>query len=200
MHWATTKEVVSALLELGCLIDARNFNGETALHLMVQRDRFDCVVTLLTHGADPNLVDNFGKSPLHLAAALGNLLLIQVHSISNHFHLKLPYLILIVGLHSFLKSLVTFDADVNLLNDDGESPRHIAAGKRNSSSAVNALHQVGSKRCGSKFPNCSDGCSPLGKDDGQSTNEEPIRRQRHFFDSMLESVCQHSATANQTKQ
>ena len=78
LHWATTKEVVAALLELGCLIDARNFNGETALHVMVQRDRFECVVTLLSHGADPNLVDNSGKSPLHVAATLGSLLLVQV--------------------------------------------------------------------------------------------------------------------------
>lgn len=85
LHWATTKEVVTALLELGCLIDARNFNGETALHVMVQRDRFECVVTLLSHGADPNLVDNLGKSPLHVAAALASLPLVQVNDYIESF-------------------------------------------------------------------------------------------------------------------
>jgi len=179
LHWATTKEVVAALLELGCLIDARNFNGETALHVMVQRDRFECVVTLLSHGADPNLVDNSGKSPLHVAATLGSLLLVQ--------------------------SLVTFGANVNLLNDHGESARHIATSTKRSQTAIiiNALHQVGSKRCSTKMANCGDGCSPSGKEDGQSaanSGEVSIKRQRHFFDSMLESVCQHSATVNQTKQ
>lgn len=78
LHWATTKEVVIALIELGCFIDARNFSGQTALQVMVQRDRFDCVVSLLSYGADPNLVDSSGNSPLHVAAGAGNLLIVQV--------------------------------------------------------------------------------------------------------------------------
>jgi hypothetical protein len=41
-------------------IDARNFSGHTALHVMVQRDRFECVVALLSCGADQNLVDSTG--------------------------------------------------------------------------------------------------------------------------------------------
>ena len=78
LHWATTKEVVMALVELGCLIDARNFSGQTALHVMVQRDRFECVVALLSCGADPNLVDSSGNAPLHLAASAASLLVVQV--------------------------------------------------------------------------------------------------------------------------
>ena len=81
LHWATTKEVVIALVELGCCIEERNFSGQTALHVMVQRDRFECIVTLLSRGADPNVVDKDGNSPLHYAATLGNLLIIQVISI-----------------------------------------------------------------------------------------------------------------------
>ena len=78
LHWATTKEVVMALVELGCLIDARNFSGQTALHVMVQRDRFECVVALLSCGADPNLVDSSGNAPLHLAVSTASLLIVQV--------------------------------------------------------------------------------------------------------------------------
>ncbi|EFX64249.1 hypothetical protein DAPPUDRAFT_266709 [Daphnia pulex] len=51
LNWATMKEVVIALVELGCRIDTRNFSGHTALHVMVQRDRFECVVALLSCGA-----------------------------------------------------------------------------------------------------------------------------------------------------
>jgi len=61
LHWAKTKNLSLILLELGCSINARNFNGETALHVMVQRDRFECIVALLSHGADPNPLDNNGN-------------------------------------------------------------------------------------------------------------------------------------------
>ena len=78
LHWAITKEVVIALVDLGCSIEERNFSGQTALHVMVQRDRFECIVALLSRGADPNVVDKSGNSPLHYAAGLGNLLIVQV--------------------------------------------------------------------------------------------------------------------------
>ncbi|KAI9556928.1 85 kDa calcium-independent phospholipase A2 [Daphnia sinensis] len=174
LHWATTKEVVMALVELGCSIDARNFSGHTALHVMVQRDRFECVVALLTCGADPNLVDSNGNSPLHLAASSASLLIIQ--------------------------ALLVFGSDVNMLNDRGESPRHIIVGRGSSSgpALLYCLHAVGAKRCSQKTPKCGDGCSPTGKDDGQSSSADQIPRSRHLFDAMLHQVCQHSATANQT--
>jgi calcium-independent phospholipase A2 len=60
LNWATMKEVVISLVELGCRIDARKFSGHTALHVMVQRDRFECVVALLSCGANQNLVDSTG--------------------------------------------------------------------------------------------------------------------------------------------
>lgn len=173
LHWATTKEVVMALVELGCSIDARNFSGHTALHVMVQRDRFECVVALLTCGADPNLVDSSGNSPLHLASSSASLLIIQ--------------------------ALLVFGSDVNILNDRAESPRHIVAGRGSSSgpALLYCLHAVGAKRCSQKTPKCVDGCSPTGKDDGQSSCADQIPRSRHLFDAMLHQVCQHSATANQ---
>ena len=86
LHWCLTKEVVVALVELvDCCVDARNFCGQTALHVMVQRERFDCVVALLSRGgADPNLTDAVGNTPLHEALcgsggnSSTNLLIVQV--------------------------------------------------------------------------------------------------------------------------
>ena len=82
LHWATTNELVTVLIELGCQVNARNFGEETALHVMVQRDRFECVVFLLANGADPNLVDSEGNSPLHLAVKNVQLTIVQVHHFS----------------------------------------------------------------------------------------------------------------------
>lgn len=79
LHWATTKEVIMALVELECCIDALNFSRQTALHVMVQRDRFECVVALLSCGADPNLVDSNGDAPLHIAATSSSELIVQVY-------------------------------------------------------------------------------------------------------------------------
>ncbi len=84
LHWATTKELVSTLVELGCQVDARNFRGETALHVMVQRDRFECVVFLLAHGADPNLIDADSNAPLHLAVQNAQLTIVQVGRFKYH--------------------------------------------------------------------------------------------------------------------
>lgn len=94
---------------------------------------------------------------------------------------------------------MAFGSDVNMLNDQGESPRHIAAGKRsnNAPAILYSLHAVGAKRCSQKIPKCSDGCSPVGKDDGQSPSADQIPRSRHLFDAMLQQVCHHSAIANQ---
>lgn len=36
LHWATSKEIINAMVELGCIVNARNFHGLTALHKMVR--------------------------------------------------------------------------------------------------------------------------------------------------------------------
>lgn len=45
LHWATSKEIINAMVELGCIVNARNFHGLTALHKMVSGDigSRDCV-------------------------------------------------------------------------------------------------------------------------------------------------------------
>lgn len=86
-----------------------------------------------------------------------------------------------------------------MLNDKGESPRHLAARKKASAGILFSLHAVGAKRCAHKTLQCTDGCCPNGNDDGQSPVDERIPRSRHLFDAMLKSVCEHSAVANQGK-
>lgn len=56
-----------ALCDLGCPIDSRSKTGETALHIAVSRNRYDCAMGLVIRGADAAAVNNKGYSALHLA-------------------------------------------------------------------------------------------------------------------------------------
>jgi len=46
-------------------LNVRNNKNETALHIMVQRKRLSPVISLISHGADIDLANNDGDTPLH---------------------------------------------------------------------------------------------------------------------------------------
>jgi calcium-independent phospholipase A2 len=62
---------------MGCDINAHNFDGRTALHVMVLRKRLECVVALLSRDADVNIGDHDGNTPLHLAVTEGSYAIVQ---------------------------------------------------------------------------------------------------------------------------
>ncbi|KAM4650612.1 85/88 kDa calcium-independent phospholipase A2 isoform 2-T3 [Discoglossus pictus] len=101
LHWAKTAEIALLAIERGCKVNSVSKTGETSLHIMVKRDRFECAMVLLTHGADPNAKGEHGNTPLHLAM--------------KKDHLEL------------IKALMVFGADVELPNDFGETPGLMAA-------------------------------------------------------------------------
>ena len=41
LHWVTDKPLLELLLGLGCDINAKNFKGSTALHVIVKDNQFD---------------------------------------------------------------------------------------------------------------------------------------------------------------
>uniref|UniRef100_A0A2H8TSS2 Calcium-independent phospholipase A2 n=1 Tax=Melanaphis sacchari TaxID=742174 RepID=A0A2H8TSS2_9HEMI len=67
LHWSSSREVIDSLIANNCDINALNFDKRTALHIMVLRNRFDCVMGLLCNGANVNIPDQEGNTPLHLA-------------------------------------------------------------------------------------------------------------------------------------
>ncbi|XP_065217015.1 85/88 kDa calcium-independent phospholipase A2-like [Planococcus citri] len=152
LHWSCSKEVICDLVVNNCDLNAVNFNGHTALHIMVLRERLECAIALLSHGCEVNAEDEDGNTPLHLAVQKKNVPLIQ--------------------------GLVIFGAKLDSRNKLGETPRHLAAINimdTNARKALYTLHAVGAARCGpgdyDKLKNCTAGCHPSGEDCGVAPPE-----------------------------
>jgi ankyrin repeat protein len=64
-------EKIAALIKAGVWLDETD-EGETALHWAVSRQRTEIVTTLLEAGANPNVPDNDGYTPLHDVAEMGD--------------------------------------------------------------------------------------------------------------------------------
>ncbi|XP_036421052.1 85/88 kDa calcium-independent phospholipase A2 isoform X2 [Colossoma macropomum] len=101
LHWAKTAEMSRLLLDRGCNVNYLSKTGESPLHILTKRGRFEAAMILLTHGADPNIKGENGNTALHLAMKL------------DHMDL--------------IKALIVFGADVEIHNDLGETPGLIAA-------------------------------------------------------------------------
>ncbi|XP_048356849.1 85/88 kDa calcium-independent phospholipase A2 isoform X2 [Sphaerodactylus townsendi] len=101
LHWAKNAEMAQLLIEYGCEVNTPSMTGESALHIAVQRGRFDCAMVLLTHGAETNTKGKDGNTPLHLAMKQDHL--------------------------DMIKALVVFGAVVDVPNDFGETPGLLAA-------------------------------------------------------------------------
>ncbi|XP_054636305.1 85/88 kDa calcium-independent phospholipase A2 [Dunckerocampus dactyliophorus] len=124
LHWAKTAEMCRMLLEKDCAINYLSKTGETALHILTKKGRFEAAMVLLTHGANANLKGQDGNTALHLAMKMD--------------HMEL------------IKALIVFGADVEIHNDLGETPGLIAARTSkgpNRKILLDMLCSVGVQRC-----------------------------------------------------
>lgn len=158
LHWSCSREVVNTLVDRNCNINAVNFEKRTALHIMVLRNRLECVVALSSRQAEMDLGDHEGNSPLHLAVMKGNVSIIQ--------------------------ALIIFGANLEVLNNAGESPRHLIT-KEQDSKILYYLHAVGAKRCPPDAQNCTEGCSAKGTFDGIEPPRVIGPTNRDILDQML---------------
>ncbi|CAH0729964.1 unnamed protein product, partial [Brenthis ino] len=143
LHWSISREVIEALADKNCDINALNFDGRTALHIMVLRGRLECVVALLSIGAEHSIKDNEGNTPLHLAVKQTNISIVQ--------------------------ALIVFGADLEAKDNSGGTPRHVLPKdmKNNDFDRIlYVLHAVGAQRCSSDMPGCGPGCSSKGEYNG----------------------------------
>ncbi|XP_052862024.1 85/88 kDa calcium-independent phospholipase A2 [Anopheles cruzii] len=163
LHWSSSREVLNSLIERGCDANLINFNGQTPLHVMVARDRLECVVALLAHEAEIDVVDNSGNTPLHIAVEKKLIPIVQC--------------------------LVVFGADINKANKDGKTPRHMVGRDDNGSKdamILYILHSVGAKRCpADKATKCPPGCSTGGAYNGVPPAEPETSEQREHIQQVV---------------
>ncbi|XP_033335941.2 calcium-independent phospholipase A2 VIA [Megalopta genalis] len=160
LHWSQSREVINALIETHCDIDALNFNGRTALHIMAMRKRLPCVVALLSHLASVNISDHNGDTPLHLAVREGTEAIVQ--------------------------SLIGFGADINAKNWESETPRHLVkVDTTEGQKILYILDAVGASRCAPEMNGCTMGCKYNEAFNGIAPPEPPAVVPRTVLDQML---------------
>ncbi|KAF7217832.1 85/88 kDa calcium-independent phospholipase A2 isoform X1 [Nothobranchius furzeri] len=124
LHWSKTAEMCRLLLNHGSDVNYLSRTGESALHILTERGRFEAAMVLLTHGAHANLKGRDGNTALHLAMKADNI--------------------------EMIKALIVFGADVEIHNDLGETPGLIAARTSkgpNRKILLDMLRSVGVHRC-----------------------------------------------------
>lgn len=170
LHWSRSREVICALIETNCDIDALNFNGRTALHVMAMRKRLPCVVALLSHMASVNIVDKEGNTPLHLAVNAEASAIVQ--------------------------TLIGFGADIDSSNWKTETPLHKAnVDTTEGNKIIYLLHAVGAQRCGPDMNGCHLGC----KHGGDYLGIAPAERAHHVTRTVLDQMLHVSGMETMTE-
>eukprot|EP01127_Copromyxa_protea_P022866 TRINITY_DN841_c0_g1_i1.p1 TRINITY_DN841_c0_g1~~TRINITY_DN841_c0_g1_i1.p1 ORF type:complete len:296 (-),score=49.51 TRINITY_DN841_c0_g1_i1:30-917(-) len=139
LHWAVMSgsvEAFTSLIKAGATVNIANFEAKTALHLAVSsleslsEETSVLIVSHLLHfGANPNVSDEQGVSPLHVAAELGNVALIDtlieeggasVNVVDHEGETALFYALR--GQHDgAVRKLLEHGIDFHARNSDGES-------------------------------------------------------------------------------
>lgn len=168
LHWASSREVLEALIQRGCHINALDFNGRTALHVMVSKNQLECVVSLLAHEAEIDLRDKDGNTALHIAVEKKFIPIVQC--------------------------LVVFGCDINMKNKSDQTPRHMVgreASGSNDDMILYILHSVGAKRCPETSTKCPPGCNAKGVYNGIPPAQPETTEQREAIQQMLAATSSH---------
>ncbi|CAG9561409.1 unnamed protein product [Danaus chrysippus] len=172
LHWAISREVVEALANKNCDINAVNFDGRTALHVMVLRGRLECAIALLSRAAEHSIGDNEGNTPLHLAVKQTNIAIVQ--------------------------ALVVFGADLEAKNKSGFTARHTVPkemSNNNYDKILYILHSVGAERCSSSTSGCGPGCAARGEYNGVPPQAVARAATREMVSDMITAATMDRAAA-----
>lgn len=150
----STAQAIFDLVGQGADINARLDNSEeTSLHLAARYQRADAAKRLMDLGADVNLQDFTGRTPLHAAVASDAMGVFTIllrnrgTNLNARTHDGTTPLILASRLASegMVEALITADSDINASDNAGKTALHWAAAVNNVD-AVNTLLLHGANR------------------------------------------------------
>lgn len=151
-HNAATKNIIEMLLSRGADINSRtendtDFNGCTALGLAALRGREEEVETLIKNGAEIDIQDRLGHTPLFHAVCHGHLGIVKLlldggASLVSEMDDELIdplYYAAWIGQKEILELLLKYKADVNAECDRSGCPAVLAAARKGREDIVDIL-------------------------------------------------------------
>ncbi|XP_055848926.1 putative ankyrin repeat protein RF_0381 [Episyrphus balteatus] len=124
--------IIEILLANKANINSKNENGDTALHIALQNNNTYIVETLVKNGADIDSKNNMYVTPLHKAITYNSFEAIYIlleHGCSinsKDIDGNTPLHQAIISGNCLLKRLLEFGSDINILNNNNQTPVDIA--------------------------------------------------------------------------
>ena len=135
--WYGNLDICSLVLSRGANVIQTDMYGDTPLHFAAYRHHVDICQLLVDHKADVTSVNNEGKTPLYIAVAcwpdtpaVCHLITNESVNVADGHGNRALHVAASNGDIQIVQLLVDCGADVNVLNEDGQTPLHTAAGRK----------------------------------------------------------------------